>query len=135
MGASMDKVRADADARRKAFEAFWGDGGVTPAGDGISGAVWDERCRQIGKFGSQTLPSGTSSATWADAELVAKKACAMGAVLGTLTWVDVLGEEMAEAFASEDPEALRAELVQVAAVAAAWIQDLDSKKPDDLPTL
>lgn len=128
MAASMDEMRAAAESRRVAFNAIWGDGGITPAGDGISGEIWDERCQQIDKHGDQPHPDGTSAVAWAESVRVAKLSCRMGAALGIITWSDILGEEMAEAFASEDPEALRAELVQVAAVAVAWIQDLDNRR-------
>ncbi|MEY9934267.1 hypothetical protein ABH926_008932 [Catenulispora sp. GP43] len=39
----------------------------------------------------------------------------------------MLLEEVYEALAEVDPAALRAELVQVAAVAAAWVEDIDSR--------
>lgn len=46
-----------------------------------------------------------------------------------MTWVDGdFGiEEVLEAFAEADPDRLRAELVQVAAVATKWIQALDRR--------
>lgn len=43
----------------------------------------------------------------------------------TGTWLDILLEEMAEAFAEEDPQKLRRELIQVAAVAANWVRCID----------
>lgn len=46
-----------------------------------------------------------------------------------VTWVHLLREEMAEAFAATDPAALRAELVQVAALAVSWCERLDARKP------
>jgi hypothetical protein len=45
----------------------------------------------------------------------------------TLKWVDILEEEVAEAAAESDPAKLRAELVQVAAVAVAWIEAIDRR--------
>jgi hypothetical protein len=36
-------------------------------------------------------------------------------------------EEVFEAFAESSPDALRKELTQVAAVAVAWIEDIDSR--------
>lgn len=42
-------------------------------------------------------------------------------------WDGVLLEEVYEALAEPDPERLRAELVQVAAVCAAWISDIDRR--------
>lgn len=42
------------------------------------------------------------------------------------TWADVLSEEFLEAVAEVDPVKLRAELLQVAAVAARWVEYLDT---------
>lgn len=42
-------------------------------------------------------------------------------------WRTILAEEVYEAFAETDPARLRHELVQVAAVAAAWVEDIDSR--------
>jgi hypothetical protein len=43
----------------------------------------------------------------------------------TLTWADILEEEIAEALAESDPVKLRAELVQSGAVIVAWIEAID----------
>lgn len=60
--------------------------------------------------------------------------------LRTVTWADVLAEETAEAISETDPVKLRAELVQVAAVACRWIASLDRRagakrrsRPSDAP--
>ena len=44
---------------------------------------------------------------------------------GSVTFEHILTEEWAEAMAESDPDALRAELVQVAAVAVQWIEAID----------
>jgi len=44
---------------------------------------------------------------------------------GTVTWADILLEEVAEAFAEDDPAKLREELVQSGAVILKWIEKLD----------
>lgn len=49
------------------------------------------------------------------------------AASGVLAWRDVLLEEVHEALAESDQDRLRAELLQVAAVCAAWISDIDSR--------
>jgi hypothetical protein len=85
-----------------------------------------ERQRQLETWGVQCLADGTS----ADYELTAVKAqklCERQHKDGTLQWLTVLAEEFLEAAAETDPVKLRAELVQVAAVAVAWIEDLDKK--------
>ena len=85
-----------------------------------------ERERQNEKWGMQLHPDGTSR----DQEGVASMArwiCDCNARDGNVTWRDILAEETCEAYAQEDPEILRNELIQVAAVAAAWIEDIDSR--------
>ncbi|KOX45283.1 hypothetical protein ADL19_23445 [Streptomyces purpurogeneiscleroticus] len=49
---------------------------------------------------------------------------------GPLTWRHILLEEVFEALAEEKPAELRTELVQVAAVAAAWVEALDRRGRD-----
>lgn len=44
------------------------------------------------------------------------------------SWIDILLEEVFEAAAEEDPDRLRAELIQVAATACAWVKDLDNQQ-------
>lgn len=46
---------------------------------------------------------------------------------GTVTWWHILREEVLEAAAESDPEALRAELIQVAAVAMKWAEAIDRR--------
>ncbi|MFI8593755.1 hypothetical protein ACIGCK_04905 [Microbacterium sp. NPDC078428] len=45
---------------------------------------------------------------------------------GTVTWRDILTEEVFEAYAEDDPIAVRAELVQVASVAVKMIAAIDA---------
>jgi hypothetical protein len=58
----------------------------------------------------------------------AKSHCEQAFKEGKGTWLDILTEEVAEAFAETDTKALRAELVQVAAVALAWVEAIDCRK-------
>src|SRR5690349_12816800 len=95
--------------------------------DGIADKVWAERLRQISKWGLQTRPSGSSAADWKGEELYVKELYEQRLQAGELTWVDILREEVVEAFAEEDPEKLAVELVQVMAVAASWLQDMELK--------
>jgi hypothetical protein len=86
-----------------------------------------ERQRQLAKWGEQHHPDGTGlnyQRHLADEE---RAACDAAFRNGRGTWRHVLAEEVAEAFAEKDPAALRTELLQVAAVCAAWIADLDSR--------
>ena len=52
-----------------------------------------------------------------------------GAPHGHTAWDGVLLEEVYEALAEADPAKLRAELIQVAAVAAAWVEAIDRRTP------
>jgi hypothetical protein len=47
-----------------------------------------------------------------------------------MSWMRLLREEVAEAFACADATCLRTELVQVAAVAVSWIETLDARAKD-----
>lgn len=87
-----------------------------------------ERARQRARHGKQTLPDGTGSEPWDEADRdAARLRCDRAALAGSLSWRLVLEEEVAEALAETDPELLRAELVQVAAVAVQWIEALDRR--------
>ncbi len=86
--------------------------------------VLAERERQERLFPNQHIPDGTGE-HYADDATLFRLACEDATEVGDVTWADVLLEEVFEAAEEADPVRLRAELVQVAAVAARWIQDLD----------
>jgi hypothetical protein len=110
----------------EAHGRYWGVSQWGPSG-GIVDAVWEERERQLRRWGLQERPSGTDANEWAQADIDAHAEYEAALAGGRLTWVHILREEVFEAFAEEDPDKLRAELVQVMAVAASWIQDLDRR--------
>ncbi|MGH3442019.1 MAG: hypothetical protein ACRDUY_08240 [Nitriliruptorales bacterium] len=87
-----------------------------------------ERRRQDALWGEQNHPDGTGVragrtplATWAREETD------RAAARGDLTWRHILFEEAAEAFDEGNPQALREELIQVAAVAHAWVEAIDRR--------
>jgi hypothetical protein len=86
-----------------------------------------ERQRQLAEFGDQHHPDGTGNKSQRDDADRARRWCQDAFGSGYGTWADVLAEEVAEAFAERDHAKLRAEVVQVAAVCAAWIADIDSR--------
>lgn len=87
-----------------------------------------ERDRQLLKWGPQTHPDGTEdTANSRELRDMWRRHCDAMARQGRVTWLDILREETYEAFAETDPAALRKELVQAAAVAVAWIEDIDSR--------
>jgi len=91
--------------------------------------IWDERKRQEAKWGEQNHPDGTDTERWTKAAANnARILCDRAAKEGKLTFRHILTEETAEAFAEVDADKLRAELVQVAAVAVCWIESIDRRK-------
>jgi hypothetical protein len=88
--------------------------------------VFAERTRQDDKWGIQNWPVGGDEIFECRANF-AKWQCTEAAQEGTLTWRHILHEEFWEVFTESDPEAQRAELVQVAAVAVAMIECIDRR--------
>ena len=83
--------------------------------------------RQNARWGEQNHEDGTGpDKNWSylgPASYLAESARATCTVLvgnGRVSWSDVLLEEVAEAFAEDDPDRLLAELLQVEAVARQW---------------
>ncbi|HEX2312854.1 MAG TPA: NUDIX domain-containing protein [Thermomonospora sp.] len=74
----------------------------------------------------QDFPDGTGP-DYEERAQEAKREVAAAASAGGLTWRHVLAEEFWEALAECDPERLRTELVQTAAVAVQWVQSLDRR--------
>lgn len=101
--------------------------------------IRDERVKQHEKWGEQNHRDGTGPHTspltritpGADQAMnlsyAARKATDQAAEAGTVTYADILLEEVFEAMAEYDPVDLRRELVQVAAVAAQWIEAIDRR--------
>jgi AcrR family transcriptional regulator len=112
------------------------DTGRTVAAD-----VRAERARQDTKWGQQNHLDGTGPEseplaglgqyvtdwTATDWTTAARDSTDARAKLGTVTWTDILLEEVFEALAESDPAKLRAELVQVAAVAQQWAEAIDRR--------
>jgi hypothetical protein len=106
--------------------------------DRVLSEVLAERIRQDDKWGQQNHRDGTGPDQgvldgWTASALAeaARNNCQRHAEMGIVSWLDILGEEVAEALAEDDPAKLRAELLQVAAVAVAWIEAIDRRKAAD----
>jgi hypothetical protein len=93
----------------------------------VLGEVQAERDRQDAKFGEQNHPDGTGGPVMREQADAARAACQYLADNGGPDWRAILLEEVYEALAEEDPALLRAELVQVAAVAIAWVAAIDRR--------
>lgn len=84
-----------------------------------------ERRAQDAKWGEQNHRDGTGgSGYWA---LQAQKLTDDKMRKGTVTWRDILNEEIEEAYAESEEVLLRIELIQVAAVAVAWVEAIDRR--------
>lgn len=102
-------------------------------------SVLEERRRQHELFGEQNLPDGTGpnqqvwlsdEAGWvkhSEALEETRTTFAANEQRQCLSWADVLAEEFWEALCETDPKKLRTELLQVAAVAVAWVEHLDRR--------
>lgn len=91
-------------------------------------AVYQERRRQEERWGVQHHPDATGLI---DDDVRAERIKALNDFYdaeGNITWRDILLEEVYEAFAETDLDKLREELIQVAAVAVAWIEDIDGRR-------
>lgn len=93
--------------------------------------VSDERWRQQQKFGPQhhlrdRIAPGELEIYRVEADWC-RNECDKHAKEGGASWTDILLEETFEALAESDPKKLRAELVQVAAVAMAWVEAIDRR--------
>lgn len=95
----------------------------------IFDAIDAERDRQDRLHpGTSQIPDGTGGGgrkTW---ETIARISYERAKREGRLTHAHVFDEETAEVLAETDPVKLRTELVQVAAVAVKWIEEIDRRE-------
>ncbi|MCC2030633.1 hypothetical protein [Microbacterium allomyrinae] len=127
------------------YAAVSGEDGDELADATVLGDVVAERARQDAKWGPpsdrmdgtgpQSRPLGLLDVTgdWLshvgaeDLAETAKRSTDTASREGRLTWAHILLEEVFEAFAESDRGRLRAELVQVAAVAVKWARMIDAR--------
>lgn len=95
----------------------------------IAEDVLSENRRQVKLWGVQNHPSGTGERSDGIKANNAKQWCEAARRKGLLTWKYILYEEVMEAFAEADPAKLREKLIQVAAVATAWVDSIDRAAP------
>lgn len=100
---------------------------ATPGVKTFAEAVDTERQAQLAKWGEQHHPDGTGGPVMQERADEARAQCQYLAANGGPDWRSILLEEVYEALAESDPARLRTELIQSAAVIAAWITDLDSR--------
>lgn len=90
-----------------------------------------ERKRQDDKWGKQSHTNGTGHFSLVEEAARARMVCERAFKNDVGTWRHILDEEVREAFAENDPDALFTELTHVAAVAVAWMEDLIEKADDE----
>lgn len=102
--------------------------------------VFDERARQDAKWGQQDHPNGTGpDLAWgilgpaSEVADEARRRCQQDAAEGRATFAGIALEEFAEAMAESDPDRLRTELVQNAAVFVQWVERIDRLAADRHP--
>lgn len=93
----------------------------------VIGEVVAERLRQDAKWGEQNHPDGTGRDHATHKEIRAKRDCERAFAAGRGTWRHIFIEEAAEVEGAKDEALLRAELIQVAAVAVAWVEAIDRR--------
>lgn len=111
---------------------------ILPRSARVLEEVSRERARQDEKWGEQNHPDGTLDdrhllgrahlPRWSTIRRDAQRRVDTLAELGRVEYIDILLEEVAEAFAESDPARLRAELIQVAAVAVQWVEAIDRRR-------
>lgn len=92
-------------------------------------ALMRERARQDEKWGEQNHRDGTGGEHYWEVARIMREDCDRAAREERVTWAHILEEEVYEALAEKDSAALRTELIQVAAVAVAWVQAIDRRRP------
>lgn len=86
-----------------------------------------ERARQDAKWGEQSHKDDTGYRYLVEKANIARRECDTEFASGNGSWRLILREEFAEALACIDPAELREELIQVAAVAVAWVEAIDRR--------
>lgn len=89
--------------------------------------VAQERAWRKTRWANQSFPDGTGTRAAREAAEEARRWRQTASRTDNLRWRDMLTEEVYGAFAESDPARLRARLTNVAAVAVAWIEDLESR--------
>lgn len=104
---------------------------------GIVTDVLDERKRQDSKWGVQSHPDAppppypVTHTLGIPSAAVARTMCQQAFKHGRGSWGHILNEEHSEVHeeaGKSDPATLRTELIQLAAVALAWVEDLDRRE-------
>ena len=107
--------------------------------DVVLGDVKAERARQFARYGSNTdlddgtgepwlLPLSLEDPRHIEASFRTDYEVYEALHDGKPTWMHLVREEVAEAFAEEDPARLRAEIIQIAALCVSWAEKIDARE-------
>ena len=130
-------IRQDDDTCNRHGGAFDANGACSSVR--VLGDVLGERAHQFARYGTNSnLRDGTgpnvgwlAPCSYIDATLVQTRFREdyerREARHGAPTWMQLVREEVAEAFQESDPVRLREELVQVAALCVSWVETLDAR--------
>lgn len=105
---------------------------MSDAADNIAQEIVLERKRQIEKWGVQHRPEGNDEKYKIICDMIKancdskEKKGPLPGYTGGADWKTILHEEFLEATCEPDKAKRRKELIQVAAVCVAWIEDMDS---------
>ena len=91
----------------------------------LIGQVQMELNRQLGLWGEQNHLDGTGG--YDEVLEQARLDCRQALIYKCLNWKHILAEEVAEVFNETSPENLKEELIQVIAVATAWIECIERR--------
>lgn len=96
----------------------------------ILAEIGNERRRQdeLWGLGQLGIPDGTGHEKFKELAGEARIECDRATAAMEVTFMHVLLEEVMEALAESDEDRLRVELIQVAAVAAKWVQAIDRRR-------
>ncbi|WP_304452872.1 hypothetical protein [Nocardiopsis sp. YSL2] len=115
----------EVDAERQRQLATWGDQ-HHPDGTGPDHAVFGVRFSELAEALKGHNDYVRDASRWRGMEVPGMDLIPSPPAPRT-QWAPVLLEEVAEALAESDASTLRAELIQVAAVCAAWVADIDQR--------
>lgn len=96
--------------------------------DRVLDDIRDERLRQIAKLGEQHRKDGSDLFTYGPIAARSRQNFLDAEANGGATWHQVLNGPFYESISETDPAALRRALIELAAVACAWAEDIDSRK-------
>ncbi|MBP2323304.1 hypothetical protein JOF56_003689 [Kibdelosporangium banguiense] len=99
---------------------------ATPETPYVLGDVSEERSLQVYRDGVLSLPDNTGVA-WLAAAGEAFRITTEREREGLLCWPDLVLKDVFATLAQDDPGALRSMLIQLAATATAWAEDLDRR--------